>query len=163
MRNTLLERYDSKTGKKLGPDIKLEGDECGAAVISPNGKMIAYANYAKGKRAGNMILDIATGKSRPLDPTLKMFRPKFFTPDSKEVIMHEPRFLHFVDTATGQHTRSYNSGYPDIWDVISDVSFSADGKQLVLIPDSGVDAFVNYFCWVDMTQAPTRRVDKIGP
>lgn len=163
MRNTVLEVIDLKTGKKKSPDVKLVGDECGSGIVSPDGRLIAYANYMKGQRAGSMILDLATGKSRPIDSTLKMFRPKFFTPDSKEVIMHEPRFLHFVDVATGQHTRSYNSGYPDIWDTIDDLSFSPDGKNLALIPNHAVDPFVDYFCLVDLTQKAVRKVDKIGP
>lgn len=161
--NNILSRYSVKTGKKAAPDITIKAESAGNIVVSPTGGKIAFDLYSKNDSAGQAILDLNTGAITICDPTLKKFSSLAFTPDGKFLVVHRPKYLHFIDVATGKHSFSYNSGYPDIWDVVISPSFSPDSTKISFRPVGGIDVKAPYYIYCDLSQPRKKLVDKLGP
>ena len=86
-----------------------------------------------------------------------------FTPDGKFLVVHEPKYMHFIETATGKHSFSYIASYPDIWDVVIDPSFSPDSTKISFRPVNGIDIKMPYYIYCDLSQPRVKFVTKLGP
>lgn len=159
----VLSRYSTATGKKSAPDITISSESAGKIVVSPSGGKIAFNLYAKGDSNGQAILDIGTNQITICDPTLKKFSTLAFTPDGKFLVVHEPKYMHFIETATGKHNFSYLASFPDIWDVVIDPSFSPDSTKLSFRPVNGIDIKMPYYIYCDLSQPRVKFVTKLGP
>jgi WD40 repeat protein len=159
----VLSRYSTRTGKKSDADLILQAESAGNIVVSPSGGKIAFNLYAKGDSNGQAILDLATDTIIACDPTLKKFSTLAFTPDGKYLAVTQPKYMHFIDTTTGKHSFSYNAGYPDIWDVVTDPSFSPDSTKISFRPANGIDVNLPYYVYCDLSQPRKKLLDKLGP
>lgn len=159
----ILSRYSVKTGKKSAPDLTIKAESAGQIIVSPAGSKIAFNLYAKGAYDGQAILDLNTNQIIVCDPTLKKFSVLAFTPDGKFLVVHQPRYMHFIDTATGKHNFSYNAAYPDLWDVVTDPSFSPDSTKISFRPANGIDIKAPWYIYCDLAQPRKALVTKLGP
>lgn len=159
----IISRYSTKTGKKSAPDLVIKSESAGSIVVSPAGEKIAFNLYTKGDSNGQAILDLNTNQITECDPTLKKFSTLAFTPDGKFLIVHEPKYMHFIETATGKHSFSYIASYPDIWDVVIDPSFSPDSTKISFRPVNGIDIKMPYYIYCDLSQPRVKFVTKLGP
>ncbi|MEQ1923931.1 MAG: hypothetical protein ABL952_15605, partial [Pyrinomonadaceae bacterium] len=158
----ILSRYSTKTGKKSAPDIVIKAESAGNIVVSPAGGKIAFNIYGKGDSNGQAILDLATNQVTECDPTLKNFSTLAFTPDGKFLAVHEPKYIHFIETATGKHSFSYISSFPDIWDRVLNPSFSPDSTKMSFHL-YGLDIKMPYYIYCDLSQPRVKFVTKLGP
>ncbi len=161
IKGNILSRYSVATGKKISADYTIRADSAGIIRVSPDGKLIAFNLYAKGANAGQGILELSSMRMTVVDPTLAHCAVSTFTPDSKYLAVHTPKHLHFVDVTTGKHAFSYSSGYPDIWDVVIDPSFSPDSTKVSFRPAGGIDVKAPYFVFCNLTQPRDRIVTKL--
>lgn len=159
----ILSRYSIKTGKKSTPDMTIKAESAGNIVVSPAGGKIAFNLYSKGDYDGQAILDLNTNQILVCDPTVKKFGVKAFTPDGKYLAIHQPRYIHFIDTTTGKHSFSYNSGYPDVWDTVISPSFSPDSTKISFLPAGGIDVKAPWYIYCDLAQPRKELVKKLGP
>ena len=160
LHKNILSRYSTKTGKKLVPDLTINAESTGSLVVSPVGDKIAFALVAKGNYVGQAILDLATNQIMMGDPTVKNFETKAFTPDGKFLAVYLPKYLHFIDTATGKHSFSYIMSFSEIWDNVIDISFSPDATKMNFAHDS-LDISTPYFIYCDLSQPRKQVFDKI--
>lgn len=156
----IFSRYSVATGKKSAPDITIKAESAGIIRVSPAGDKFAFNLYEKNDSAGQVIFDLKSNKITIGDPTLKRFSVMSFTPDGKYLAVHRPKSLHFMDTATGKHSFSYNSGYPDIWDVVINTSYSPDSSKISFLPAGAINVKAPYYVYCDLAQPRQRLLDK---
>ena len=162
-KKNVLSRFSTKTGKSSTPDFIIKSESAGNLVVSPKGDKIALSLYAKNDINGQAIIDLATNQVTLGDPTLKKFSTLAFTPDGKFLVVHQPKYMHFIETATGKHNFSYIAAYPDIWDKVVDPSFSPDSTKISFRPAHGIDIYLPYFIYCDLSQPRSATVKKLGP
>ena len=160
LHKNILSRYSTKTGKKSAPDLTLNAESAGELVVSPAGGKIAFTLYTKGNYDGQAILYLATNEIVTGDPTVKRFGAKAFTPDGKFLAVYQPKYLHFIDAATGKHSFSYIMSFSEIWDNVVDISFSPDSTKMNFAHDS-LDISTPYFIYCDLSQPRKQVLDKI--
>ncbi len=160
-----LSIYDIASKKPIGEAITLPGKSAGSLVINPDGKSIAFSTYgATGDRAGNFILDLATKQTTKIEPKLDKFPVSWVSQDGTLLMLHEPKWIHFVDAHSGKHLFTYATSFPDVWDRIWEgcVQLSADNSRLLVMPDPAL-AETNYAIFVDLKQPKGKPVTKVGP
>ena len=160
LHKNILSRYFTKTGKKSVPDLTINSESAGQLVVSPAGSKIAFSLYTKGNYDGQAILDLATNQIMLGDPTVKRFGAKAFTPDGKFLAVYQPKYLHFIDTASGKHSFSYIMSFSEIWDNVVEISFSPDSTKMSFTHD-GLDIHIPYFVYCDLSQPRKQTLDKI--
>ncbi len=160
LHKNILSRYSTKTGKKSVLDLTINSESAGTLVVSPVGGKIAFSLYTKGDYDGQAILDLATNQIMLGDPTVKKFGAKAFTPDGKFLAVYQPKYLHFIDTVTGKHSFSYIMSFSEIWDNVTEISFSPDSTQMSFTHD-GLDVHLPYFVYCDLSQPRKEVLNKI--
>ncbi len=160
LHKNMLSRYSTKTGKKSAPDLTINSESAGQLVVSPAGGKIAFTLYTKGNYDGQAILDLATNQMLMGDSTVKNFGAKAFTPDGKFLAVYQPKYLHFIDTATGKHSFSYIMSFSEIWDNVTEISFSPDSTKMSFTHD-GLDISTPYFIYCDLSQPRKEVLKKI--
>lgn len=156
--------YDPLNGKQLGAPITLPEIATASILVSPDSKRIAYSGYDKnGEFQLNSILDLESGKTTKITAALRQFFVGVWTPDGKHVGLMSDGYIHFADTATGEHEFSYTSGFPDLWNRSGVPDFTQDSSTMAFVPEVGADIQVKYFLVVDMKQPRNKKLIKIGP